>query len=108
MNKEEILEMAQKDNKNLDIAYLEAQKNGAYVGYYVLVCVLAIVIVINRLVLGFFSYGLLFASFSMFFSAFLVKYIKLRKKHELACVIMWGYAVTMSLVFWILQLCKVW
>ena len=108
MDKNEILEMAQKENKNLDLADIEAQKSGAYIGYFVLGIIVIIVTFVDRYVLGNYDFGMLFACFSMLFTAFLVKFIKLKKKHELFCTIVYGCADIACLVFWILQLTKVW
>ena len=108
MEKNEILEMAQKDNKNLDIVDIEAQKSGAYVSYFILCLIVIVVTFVDRCVLKQYDFGMLFACFSMLFTTFLVKYIKLRKKHELACTIAYGLALIACLVFWVLQLCKVW
>ena len=108
MDKNEILEMAQKDNKNLDLADIEAQKSGAYIGYFVLGIIVIIVTFVDRYVLKKYDFGMLFACFSMLFTAFLVKFIKLKKKHELLCTIVYGCATIVCLVCWILQLTKVW
>ena len=48
-----------------------------------------------------------FVLFTMAFVAFLTKYIKLRKRHELIVAIWWGLLALMMLVLWILQLCRV-
>ena len=63
--------------------------------------------VINWLVLGNFNRGAEFAMFTMAFVAFLVKYVKLRKKHELFVMLIWGTLSVGMLVLWILQLCGV-
>ena len=108
MEKDEILTMAQEDNKNLDLADIEAQKSGAYIGYFVLGIIVIVVTFVDRFVLDSYDFGMLFACFSMLFTAFLVKFIKLKKKHELFCTIVYGCATIACLVFWILQLTKVW
>ena len=108
MEKNEILEMAQKDNKNLDIADIEAQKSGALAGYFVLAISIFIVVIVDRLVLNSFNFGAIAACLLMMFTAFLVKFIKLRKKHELFVALIYGAGAAFGLVCWILQLCKVW
>ena len=108
MEKNEILEMAQKDNKNLDVADIEAQKSGAYVGYFVLGISILIVTIVDRLVLDMFNFGAISACLLMMFTAFLVKYIKLKRTHELFVALVYGSGAIFGLVCWILQLCKVW
>ncbi|MBP5446213.1 MAG: hypothetical protein J6Y28_08590 [Acholeplasmatales bacterium] len=108
MEKNEILEMAKKDNKNLDVADIEAQKSGAYIGYFVLGISILIVTIVDRLVLNMFDFGAIAACLLMMFTAFLAKYIKLRKKHELFVTLIYGAGAIFGLVCWILQLCKVW
>ena len=107
MDKEEILKKAQKENNGKDLADLEAQKKGAWVAYIVGVLLLIAVDCVNGFVFHYVNRGADFALFSMAFTAFLVKYIKLRKKHELIVMICWGVLAVTMLVLWILQLCKV-
>ena len=90
MDKEEILKKAQKENNGKDFADLEAQKKGAWVAYMVGVLLIIAVDCVNGFVLHFVNRGADFALFTMAFAAFLVKYIKLRKKHELIVTICWG------------------
>ena len=47
------------------------------------------------------------ALFAMAFTAFLVKYVSLRKRHELIVAIIYGLAAVAFLVLWILQLAGV-
>ena len=108
MEKNEILEMAQKDNKNLDIADIEAQKSGALIGYYILALSILIVVFVDRLVLDRFDFGAIAACLLMMFTAFLVKYIKLKKKHELFVSLIYGVGSIAAIVCWILDLTKVW
>ena len=106
MEKEEILKKAQEENKGVDLVDRSAQKDGAWYAYFTMVLLLIIVDVVNGFVLNNVNRGADFALFSMAFVAFLTKYIKLRKKHELFVAIMWGGLAIMMLVIWILQLCK--
>ena len=62
---------------------------------------------VNGLVLHYVNRGADFALFSMSFTMFLVKYIKLRKTHELIVAIIFGLLAIAMLVVWILQLLKV-
>ena len=108
MEKDEILELAQKDNKNLDIADLEAQKSAAMIGYYIVALGILIVTIVDKLVLDKFNFGAITACLLMFAVAFLVKYIKLKKKHELFVCLIYLLLAIGCLVCWILELTKVW
>ena len=107
MNKKEILEKAQQENKGSDFADIEAQKNGARIAYVVGVIGVLIVCFINYWVTETFNYGPIAIIFLMAFVAFIVKFINLKKKHELLVAIMYGANTTLFLTLWILQLCRV-
>ena len=107
MKREEILAKAQKENNGRDLADEQAQKDASRIAYTVGIVALIIVEAINRLVLGSVNAGADFAMFTMAFVAFLVKYVKLRKKHELFVMLIWGTLSVGMLVLWILQLCGV-
>lgn len=107
MNKEEVLQKAQQENCGRDMADIEAQKNGTRAAYFVGVLLVILVDLVNGFVLHNVNRGIDFVLFSMAFVAFLVKYIKLRKRHELIVAICWGLLALSMLVVWILQLCGV-
>lgn len=107
MDKEEILEKAQHENKGADLVDMQAQKDGAWIAYFVAVLLLITVDVVNGVVLHNVNRGADFVLFTMAFAAFLTKYVKLRKKHELFVAICWGVGAIAMLVWWILQLCGV-
>lgn len=104
MNKEEILSKAQSEGKQRDLPEQEARKNGAWLAYIIGVILLIVVDTINGFVLHNVNRGADFALFSMPFVIFLVKYLRLRRKHELAVAIIWGVLALSMLVVWILQL----
>ncbi len=108
MEKNEILKMAQEDNKGMDIADLEAQKKGAYIGYFIGIIGIILVDVINGVVFKTINHGPNMVIALMCFTAFIIKYIKLKKPHELIVSIIYALLAIMFLVFWILQLTKVW
>lgn len=108
MDKNEILAKAQNDNKGMDIADLDAQRKGAYIGYFVGIIGIILIDIINGIVFKTVNHGPNMVIASMCFSAFIVKYIKLRKTHELIVAIIYGLLAIMFLVFWILQLARVW
>lgn len=107
MDKEEILQKAQQENKGADLVDKQAQKEGAWIAYFVAVLAIILVDVVNGVVLHNVNRGADFALFSMAFTAFLIKYIRLRKKHELFVMIFWGIDSIGMMVWWILQLCGV-
>ena len=108
MNKEEILAKAQNDNKGMDVADLDAQKKGAYIGYFVGVIGIILIDIINGIVFHNVNHGPNMVISLMCFSAFITKYIKLKKTHELFVAIIYLILSIMFFVFWILQLVKVW
>ncbi len=107
MNREDILKRAQQENNGKDYADIEAQKSGTRAAYFIAVILVIIVDLVNGFVLGYVNRGMDFVLFTMAFVAFLTKYIKLRKRHELFVAIMWGLLALMMLAMWILQLCGV-
>ena len=107
MEKEEILAKAQKENNGVDLADRSAQKDGAWIAYIALVILVIVVDTVNGLVLHNVNRGMDFVLFSAAFIVFLVKFIRLRKKHELIPLILWGVLSISMLVVWILQLCRV-
>lgn len=107
MNKEEILKQAQQENAGKDVADIEAQHRGAYRAYFVGVILIILIDFVEGFVFNRISYGATMAVFAMGFTAFLIKYLTLRKKHELFVAICYGGITLMWLVLWILQLCGV-
>ena len=107
MNREEILKKAQAEKNGKDYADIEAEKTGTRAAYFVAVLLVIIVDTVNGFVLGYVNRGLDFVLFTMAFVAFLTKYLKLRKRHELIVTIMWGLLALSMLACWILQLCGV-
>ena len=104
MNKEDILARAQQEGKDRDLPDREAQRNGALAAYIVGVVLLILVDTVNGFVLHYVNRGADFALFSMAFVIFLVKYLRLRRRHELIIAVMWGLLALSMLAVWILQL----
>ncbi|MBR6085185.1 MAG: hypothetical protein IKP61_06215 [Spirochaetales bacterium] len=107
MTREEILEKSQNENKGKDIAEMEIIKNALMIGWAVTVCLVGVVLIFNGIVLGYENMGALFAVMSGLFVVFLIKYIKLRKKHELFITIAYGIAAMAFLISWIMTLARV-
>ena len=83
------------------------QKDGAWMAYIACVILVIIVDTVNGFVLHNVNRGMDFVLFTAAFIVFLVKFIRLRKKHELIPLIFWGVLSISMLVVWILQLCRV-
>lgn len=107
MTREEILERSQNENKGKDIAEMEIIKNALMIGWVVTVCLVGVVMILNGIVLGYGDMGALFAVMSGLFLVFLIKYIKLRRKHELFITIVYGIAAVAFLVSWVMKLAGV-
>ena len=108
MEKDELLKRAQEDNKGADLADLNTQYKAAYISYFVGIIGIIIVNIIEGIILRKVNYGADMAICLMIGVAFIYKYVKLRKKHELFVSLCYISISIMFLVFWILQLVKVW
>ena len=108
MNKEEILKKAQNDNKGMDVADINIQYKAAYISYFIGVIGIIIVNIINGIVFGSVNHAPNMVISLMLGVAFWVKYYNLKKKHELIVALCYSLLTVMFLVFWILQLVKVW
>lgn len=107
MEKEEILLKAQKENKGVDLVKRKVAKDGTWVAYFVVVCLVIIVDLVNGFVLHHVNRGIDFVLFSAAFVAFLIRYIKLRRKLDLVVMLIWALASISMLTVWILQLSQV-
>ena len=107
MNREDILKKAQGEGKGKDYADLEAQRRGAYRAYFVGVVLIIVIGFVEGFVFHTSNYGGTMAVFAMGFTAFLTKYIILRKKHELFVMLLFGAGTLIWAALWILHLCGV-
>ena len=104
MNRDDILAKAQQEGKEQDLPDREAQRSGAWTAYIVGVVLLILVDTVNGLVLHYVNRGADFALFSMAFVMFLIKYLRLRRRHELIIALIWGVLALSMLTVWVLQL----
>ena len=104
MNREDILAKARQEGKEQDLPDREAQRSGGWVAYLVGVVLLIIVDTVNGFVLHYVNRGADFALFSMAFVMFLIKYLRLRRRHELIIALIWGALALSMLAVWVLQL----
>ena len=105
MTREEILEKSQNENKGKDVADIEASKNCMSIGWIVTVSIVAVVTVVNAL-LGKPDFGGLFATMTGLSVVFFLKYVKLRKRHELVTAVMYCIGAVCFAAGWILFLIK--
>ncbi len=106
MTREEILERSQNENKGRDIVENEFIKKYFVVCWIVSLVAASVVAVIEAIVLEKQNSGLFSALMSGLFSFFLMKYIRLRKRHELFITVMYGIAAVCFLISWIISLVK--
>ncbi len=106
MTREEILEKSRSENKGKDIVEEEFIRKGFLVCWVVSLIAAGVVAMVEGIVLGKQNSGIFFALMSGLFSFFLLKYIRLRKKHELFITIMYGIAAVCFLTSWIISLVK--
>ena len=107
MERNEILAKAQEENKGKDIADLDAQRKGAYIAYFVGLFLIIIWDVVEGILFHRINFGGNMAMLAMMFTAFLVKYLSLKKKHELLVAVVYGLCATAFAVLWVLQLAGV-
>ena len=106
MEREEILAKAQKENKGKDIVELDAQKRSTYVAFTVGGLLIIAIAIVDFIVTKRFPFGVMAGLQGMLATAFLVKYITLRKKHELVVTICYSLLFVGFLALWITQLIK--
>ena len=95
MNRDQILEKSRKENKNQDVYEKEVQKEGGNIGAIV-AAILATIFFAVQIFLGEgMNYGLYAVVFSIPGTGFIIKSIRLRKKHEIAVAICYVIIVLM-------------
>ena len=87
MNKEEILEKSRAENKNKDIYEQEVLKQASTSAVVVMTALAAIFFAVQIFVGGGANLGIWALVFSTNMTTFWVKFIKLRRKHELVVAI---------------------
>lgn len=88
MNKEEILQKSREENKNKDIVGLAALQQASKIAYTVGLLMCVIICTVQCIVTETINWGCWVVDFSILSTIFLIKYIKLKQKHELMmCII---------------------
>ena len=106
MNREEILRKSQQENRGQDIADVEVSRASMQFGWIVIICLLAVVSVVDAMVFERVNNGIFFAVMAGCAAIFISKYLKLRKRHELIISIVYVVIAVAFLIAWILQLAK--
>ena len=104
MNREEILAKSRQENHGQDIASLEVSKASTVFGWIVAVCLLAVVAVTEAVKYERMNSGIFFAVMGGCSAIFFLKFLKLRKQHELIIAIVYAAAAAAFFISWILQL----
>lgn len=96
MNKEEILEKSRAENKNKDIYEQEVLRQAGNIAAVVMLALATVFFVVQIFVGGGMNWGLWALVFSGCMTTFWVKYIRLRRRHELVMAILYTI-ITVSL-----------
>ncbi len=106
MNREEILMKSRKENRGQDIAELEAAKDSRQLGWVIIVCLLALVSLVDAIVLGRMNSEAFFALMAATSAVFFAKYHRQGKKHELVIAVIYAAAAALFLAAWIIALTR--
>jgi hypothetical protein len=93
MNKEEVLEISRRENKNRDVYEKEVLKEGGNIGAIIAVIMATIFFVIQIAVGGGMNYGLYAVVFSVPATGFVVKAIRLKRRHEIVIAVIYTLCV---------------
>lgn len=104
MNKEEILQKSRKENKNQDIYEHEVVRQAGTLSSVVMILLSAVFFAVQIFVGGGPNCGLWAVVFSASMTTFWVKYIRLRRRHELASAIAYTLLVLACSAFHIYNL----
>lgn len=105
MEKEEILAKAQKENKGKDLAELEVTNKATNLAFTVGGLFIVALLIADWIVTDTFKYFVLGGLMVMIAVAFIYKYIRLRKRHELVVSILYIVGAMGFLALWVTQLC---
>lgn len=83
MNKDEILAKSREENKNRDLEDAECLKTASKIAYIVGCCICMIICAVQWYFTKTVNWGCWVVNFGILGTVFLVKYIKMRKRHEL-------------------------
>ena len=104
MEKEEILMKAKKENKGKDLAELDITNRATNLAFTVGGLFIVDLLIVDYAITGTFKYFVLGGLQVMLAVAFIYKYVRLRKRHELVISILYILGSMLFLTLWILQL----
>lgn len=107
MNKEDILKASRKENKNRDLADLEASRHAASLGAKVGATVCCIISLLSSTIADVMLYGPWIIYFSIMGTNWLVRGIKLKKKSELIFSAMFLVLAVLALIGFVTRLLEV-
>lgn len=103
MNKEEILAKSRKENKNQDIVEYEVLKSAGSIATRIGLLLCCLIAVMEVIFTGKVSFGSWFIFFGMLSTQFLVKFIKLHRRHELLVAVLYLVLCIMFFILFVIQ-----
>ena len=107
MNKEDILAKSRKENKNKDIAELEVIDQASKIAGRVGMLVCCIIAILEVIFLGKPNLSTWAIYFSILAALMIVKYIRLRRRHELWITVLYSACFALFFLGYILKLAGV-
>ena len=104
MDKDEILARSREENKNRDFVEMEAEHKGNAVAFTTGILLCSLVSVLHAIFRDSVEYGVWTVMFGMMATIMLTKFVKLKKRHELALGLFYG---ALSVFFFLLYLRRV-
>lgn len=104
MNKEEILAKSRKENKNQDIYEYDVLKSAGSIATRIGLILCCLIAVLEVIFTGKVSFGSWFIFFGMLSTLFLVKFIKLHRRHELLVTVFYFALCIMFFILFIIQI----
>jgi len=101
MTKEEILEKSRNENKNQDVYDFETQKTASIYAFIALGIIGIVIFVVELIVKKTVCYDLLALVFGTESTVFIVKYIKMHKRHELVVAVCYTVLFLIFTAAWI-------
>lgn len=105
MEKQEILQKAQQENKGRDLAELDVIRRATNLAFTVGGILMVAILIVDFVITGTFKFFVLGGLDVILAVAFLYKYIHLKKRHELVVSILYIICAIGFLACWIIQLC---
>lgn len=104
MNKEEILAKSRKENKNQDIYEYDVLKSAGSIATRIGLILCCLIAVLEVIFTEKISFGSWFIFFGMLSTLFLVKFIKLHRRHELLITVLYFALCIMFFILFIIQI----